>query len=170
MTTKKDLQAEIEKLKRVIIDQKIAMQAVANKPWEGKQTRLLNFITFEKRPSEIWKFKNKLPSRLRNKVIQAAPIVEFDPKQLKTAQRNVIRRKLRKFDIAACNERHAHEHYGMIYGIVARCKRGYFIYDSNHRACINLLAGNKHRAHCIDLRDIDNIIARLKHDDKKKRS
>lgn len=171
MTTKKQLREEIDKLRNELIRQKISMTAAAPKPWEGKQTRLPNFIHWERRPSEIHKFKTKLPSRLRAKVIMAAPVVEFDPKQLKTAQRHVIRRKLKRFlknqELTA--SRCDHVHYGPIYSIVARCRRGYFLYDGNHRCNINLLAGRLHKAHLIDLRDIDNIIKKLKIEDAKKR-
>lgn len=166
------MKKELADLKKAIMAVKIELQAVAPKPWDGRSTRLVNFIKWESRPSEIHKFKTKLPSRLRAIVIHAAPIVEFDPSELKTAQRNVIRRKLKSMvaDPTIAATKQVHEHYGPIYGIVARCRRGDFIYDSNHRACINLLAGRKHKAHYIDLRDIDNIIKRLKsHDNNNRR-
>jgi hypothetical protein len=158
------MKKELADLRKAIMAVKIELQAVAPKPWDGPSTRLVNFIKWEKRPSEIDKFKNKLSAKERAKLILPAPVVEFDPTQLKTAQRNVIKKKLKSMvenpTIAA--KRQPHKHYGRIYGIVARCRRGYFIYDSNHRACINLLAGKTHKAHLIDLRDIDNIVKRLK--------
>jgi hypothetical protein len=159
------MKKELEDLKKAIMAVKIELQAEAPKDiWEGPSTRLINFVRWEKRPSEIHKFKTLLKAKERAKLILPAPVVEFDVAKLKTAQRCVIKKKLKSMvrdpDIAASKQ--PHKHYGMIYGIVARCRRGYFIYDSNHRACINLLAGRKHVAHLIDLRDIDNIVKRLK--------
>lgn len=155
---------ELDNLKRAIIRLKIDLQAEGHRPWDGKSKRLQNFITWERRPSEITKFKTKLPIRLRAKVILAAPVVRFDVRKLKTAQRNVIKKNLLHFynnpELAACKI--PHKHYGEIYPIVARCRRGYFLYDGNHRANYNLLAGKIHKAHLIDLRDIDNLIYQLK--------
>lgn len=162
------MKKQIAELKKAIILQKIDLQAEGHRPWDGKAKRVVNFITWEKRPSEIHKFKTKLPARLRAKIILPAPVVEFDPRKLKTAQRNVIEKNLKYFlnNLELTAEAIPHEHYGDILPIVARCRRGYFLYDGNHRACINLLAGNKHRAKLIDLRNIDAIIKRLRDDDK----
>jgi hypothetical protein len=163
------MKKQIAELQKAIILQKIDLQAEGIKPWDGKSKRIKNFISWEKRPSEIHKFKKKLPARLRAKVIHAAPVKWFDPNKLKTAQRNVIKKKLLRMmeNPSIAVNKQDHEHYGMIYGIVARCKRGDFIYDSNHRTCINLLCGKKHPAHYIDLRNIDAIIKKLKDEDRK---
>jgi hypothetical protein len=159
------MKEELENLKKAIMAVKIELQAEAPKEtWEGPSTRLVNFIKWEKRPSEIHKFKTKLSAKERAKLILPAPVVNFDPRKLKTAQSNVVKAKLKSMvktpEIAAAKQNHVH--YGMIYGIVARCRRGYFIYDSNHRACINLLAGKSHKAHLIDLRNIDAVIKKCK--------
>jgi hypothetical protein len=166
------LQSEIHKLRQALILQKIDMQAEGDKPWDGKSRRVKNFIKWEKRPSEITKFKAKLPARLRAKIILPAPVKEFDPNELKTAQRNVIAKNLKHFvnNLHLTAQAIEHSHYGEIEPIVARCKRGDFIYDGNHRACINLLSGKTHRAKYIDLRNIDEIIKRLKDEDRQTRA
>lgn len=166
MTTKefKILNAQLNELKKVVILQRIDMQASGKKPWEGKSKRIKNFITWASRPSEIHKFKTLLSAKDRAKLILPQKVIAFDPRELKTAQHNVAVKRLRYFieheDLTA--QAITHEHYGGILPIVARCRRGYFIYDGNHRACINLLAGKPHYAGLIDLRDIDNIIKKLK--------
>lgn len=162
-----NLESALAELKKELILQKIDLRAEGERPWDGKSKRIKNFITWEARPSEIHKFKTKLPARLRAKVILASPVIQFDPRKLKTAQKNVIAKNLKYFvqnqNLAASAIEH--EHYGAIHSIVARVRRGYFLYDGNHRACTNLLAGRTHPAICIDLRNIDALITRLKKED-----
>jgi len=151
-------------LKKEIMRNLIQFQAAAVDP-EGPG-RILNFIAYAENgtPIEIQKFKSKLSAKLRAKIILPAPVKQFDPNKLITAQRNVIANNLLHFfqHEEKTQAPITHKHYGEILPIVARCKDGYYIYDGNHRACINLLAGRQHRAKCIDLRDIDGIIKRLK--------
>lgn len=101
------------------------------------------------KPDDAVAFK-RLPAKVRDRLVDEAPVVAFNPRQLKTNQPVVYQADLEHF------VRHAKDPEPVI---VLRTKAGLYVHNGNHRSTVALLSGKKVRAKYIDLSKVKQIDA-----------
>lgn len=101
------------------------------------------------KPDDAVAFK-RLPAKVRDRLVDEAPVVAFNPRQLKTNQPVVYQADLEHF------VRHAKDPEPVI---VLKTKVGLYVHNGNHRSTVALLSGKKVRAKYIDLSKVKQIKA-----------
>lgn len=104
------------------------------------------------KPSDALAFK-ELPVKLRDKLVNKAPVKTFNPADLKTNQPVVLQEDLEHF------VRHGKDPEPVI---VLKSKSGLYVHNGNHRSSVALLSGKPVKARYIDLSQVKQIHARSK--------
>lgn len=108
-----------------------------------------NPLTQMAKPEDAEKFK-KLPVKLRDRLVDEAPVRAFDPTELKTNQPCVYQADLEHFARGGKDKEPP---------IILKTKDGLYVHNGNHRSTVALLSGKKVKGRFIDLSQVQEIRA-----------
>jgi len=110
-----------------------------------------NPMTRIDKPADAEAFK-RLPVKIRDHIVDTAPLRTFNPKDLKSNQPAVYQADLEHF------AHHGHDPEPVI---VLKTRVGLYVHNGNHRATVAMLSGRRIKARYVDLSKVKEIQAMI---------